>query len=215
MFENATPLHPVHLFEPRVECHYLPKKEKILSEKYLLPDFAFLHEGRPFASVYFGWNEEGITVQVRLKGEFNRAVYPDYLFGDAIELFIDTRDLKTSSGVTRFCHHFFFLPEAVEVEDEKVYAKEITHFRGEDRHDLASQILLHMDRQVKFRETIVTLRIAREALHGYDPAEYRKIGFTYRISRSGKSTQLFAVDDRDFAIEDHPNFWASLDLFRN
>ncbi len=54
--------------------------------------------------------------------------------------------------------------------------------------------------------------IPAHCLHGYDPDQFDRLGFTYRINRPGEEPQHFAVCSRDYQIEQQPSLWASLRL---
>jgi hypothetical protein len=114
MLEELLPLAPVHFFQIEIDCLH----GKRLLPKHRLPDLSSLNAQRPFADVFMAWHEDGISIRVDAKRSF-----------DKIEFFFDTRDVKERGFNTRFCHHFYFLPNEQE-------AGEVTRFRGEDRHDL-------------------------------------------------------------------------------
>ena len=107
----------------------LPKKNY---KKYLLADTSALCSEESFAEVAMGWHQQGLEIYVRIDEPFRQAHYPEVDRGDSIEVFVDTRDVKTASFNTRFCHHFFFLAEGIEGH----FAGEMTRFRTEDVHPL-------------------------------------------------------------------------------
>jgi hypothetical protein len=71
------------------------KSQESSSERgYQLPETSpFLGEEQ-FADVALAWHEGGIEVVIQVHQKFEGASYPKFEEGDAIELFIDTRDLK-------------------------------------------------------------------------------------------------------------------------
>src|SRR5438876_772192 len=127
--EDFTPLSPINFFQIIVSCHSIengkfPQLTLKNAQQFVLPDTSSLCNERHFADVALGWNLEGIAAWVKVHQPFQECHYPDLTQGDSVELCIDTRDVKTSGYNTRFCHHFFFLPEAVDGHQ----AAEITHF---------------------------------------------------------------------------------------
>ncbi len=217
MLEELAPLTPVNFFQLRFSCAALDAKSSFPALKktskggFLLPStYALCHE-ESFADVYMGWSPEGIEVLVAAVRPFIRTSYPELGRGDSVELFIDTRDVKTSGYNTRFCHHFFFLPETVEGRDKG----EITHFRTEDRHEWCDPELL----QVKSKETLsgyeLQIWIPRECLHGYDPEQFNRMGFAYRINRASGDPQHFSVVSEDYRIEEQPSLWSQCRLQKN
>ncbi len=100
------------------------------------------------------WHEGGIEVQIQVHQKFEGASYPKFDEGDAIELFIDTRDLKEAGFPTKFCHHFLILPQEV----QGVRALELTRFRNEDSHPLCDPEAIHVETEMTSKE--YTLKIS-------------------------------------------------------
>lgn len=208
-------LAPINFFEIRVKAPYhggkalssLTAKE---GKAFCLPDLSFLTSDESFGAVGLGWNEEGILIRAEIDKPFEAAFFPDVMEGDSLEIFIDTRDVKTSGFATRFCHHFVFLAE----ETDGKFGAEISRFRQEDSHPLCD----HNDLIVKPKRTknsyCLDIFIPASCLFGYDIAEFNRIGFTYRINRCGGLPQHFTVRSDDYRIEDQPSLWASVQLER-
>ncbi len=72
------------------------------------------------------------------------------------------------------------MPQAI----DGVAKGEKTHFRTEDSHPLCDPQLLQT--QVQLRKEGYDLRIFIPALclNGYDPKQFDRLGFTYRINRA-------------------------------
>lgn len=202
-------LSPLSFFQVGCDCRYLEGRAAELPKDrvaYLLPTTAFLSGEMAFAKVAMGWNEEGIALHIAIdRGEL-RCFFPEIVRGDSVELFIDTRDVKTSGYNTRFCHHFFFLPEAV----EGIQAAERTHFRGEDAHPLCEESLLQVSIEHRPASYAMKIFIPAQCLIGYDPSQFDRCGFTYRINRFGGTPQHFSAASDDYAIEQQPSLWSSM-----
>lgn len=211
-------LSPVSFFQISADCHCLGSRQKegfsLLNSskhaKYLLPDTSFLCHQNNFANVSMGWNKEGLELLVAAKQPFLRANHPEISRGDGVELFFDTRDVKTSGYNTRFCHHFFFLPEAV----EGVLAGEITRFRTEDRHEWCDARELKVTCTRKSNSYLLQIFIPSQCLYGYDPDQFDRLGFTYRINRADGDSQHFSVTSDDYQLEQQPSLWSSLKLVK-
>ena len=121
---------------------------------------------------------------------------------------IDTRDLKSAGFNTRFCHHFYFLAQAVEGQQ----AGEITHFRTEDRHPLCDSQALECQIKSSSKDYILQIFIPSQCLYGYDPKQFDRLGFTYRINRVGGHPQHFTVVSEEYQIDQQPSLWGSLRL---
>ncbi len=206
--EDSFALSPVNFFQLSVDCHYAAKG--LSEKKYLLPNTSQLCGDEYFAKVALGWNEQGLECLVEVSQPFHQAYYPVVTRGDSVELMVDTRDVKTSGYNTRFCHHFFFLPEAI----EGIQAGELTRFRTEDRHELCDPQDLKVKSQFTVRSYSMKIFIPSQCLVGYDPEQFDRLGFTYRINRSHEEPQHFSVVTSDFQIEQQPSLWSSLKLVK-
>lgn len=203
--EETVSLTPINFFQLQVDCHQVEKITPKNRHKYLLPLTSDLCGDWPFAEVAMGWNRDGLELSISVDQAVQRVSYPN---GDSVELFFDTRDVKTSGFNTRFCHHFFFLPEAVEGQQ----AGEITRFRGEETHELCDPNELAVKAALKSSGYMMLLFIPRSCLHGYDPDQFGRLGFTYRINRASGPPQHFSVVSDDYSIEQHPSLWSSVRL---
>lgn len=203
------PLVPIPFFRFRFP---LNKADAFpLEEKHLLSNLSTLNESSDELPFYMGWNQDGLFCEVHYpKQEFT--CYPTNIKeGDAIELFIDTRDNKEGNFPTKFCHHFLFFPEKV----EGIYGKELTKFRGDNTHDLAnSKDLIVKQRETKKRfkrGTAIEIFLPKEILYGFDPEQFARVGFTYRCHIAGEEPQLFSTSPQ-FSIEQNPSFFASFEM---
>lgn len=210
---------PVSFFQLILECRQLPDELKKsqspfrLSEKnfskYKLPSTASLTGDKEFASIALGWSFDGLEAYVKVDSPFLKASYPNVADGDSLELFIDTRDIKTSGYNTRFCHYFFFFPEPLEGR----HAGELTRFRSEDAHEPCDAQELKVKSLIKKNNYALQIFIPSSCLQGYDPRQYDRLGFTYRINHNGES-QHFSVISAEYQLEQQPSLWSSLKLIK-
>lgn len=190
MLDELVPLEPLHFFDLQLDVG-----QKLTP----LPDLLHSH----LAKVSMSWSFNGLNFLFDIETAFDEP-HPR---GDCVELFIDTRDLK-SSTVTQFCHHFLIFPEVVDGES----AREVTRFRSEERHPLAHPDLLSVkSSKVKGRRKM-EIFIPKEALFGYDPSRIRRLGFNYRVQEASGDWQVLSVSAEDFPIEQHPLLWATINL---
>lgn len=210
MFESELfSLNPVHFFALSCDCLYLSTKDQVPTlTGYALPLTQRLTREDAFAKIAIGWNEEGIGVQVQVNQPASESFYPEIEEGDSIELFFDTRDLKSVGFNTRFCHHFFFLPQAV----EGMTKGEKTRFRTEDNHLLCDPQALYCQTQLKKNNYQMKIFIPSQCLYGYDPRQFNRLGFTYRINRHKGKPQHFSVVSQDYQVDQQPSLWGSLIL---
>lgn len=210
ILEQLPALAPLEFFSIDGQLQYskTAPSSRIMRSRFTLPDTsAWLGEER-FADIAIAWNESGLFIDVHVDKAFEEAAYPRFEEGDAVELFFDTRDLKTAGFATRFCHQFLFLPQAV----QGIQAQELTHFRTEDTHPLCDAADLHVETTFGKKDYEMQIMIPAHCLCGYDPASFDRIGFTYRIHRFKGRPQHFALTSHHFSIEQHPRLWASFKL---
>ena len=211
--EDNLPLSPVNFFQISLECHRLPKGDfprlqGSTFKKHLLPDASVLCNQESFAEIAMGWNLEGIELSIKVDKPFDQAYYPQVEKGDSFELFLDTRDVKTSGYNTRFCHHFYFLPEGVEGH----HAGELTHFRTEDAHPMCDPEELKVLSKLRNGSYTLHLWIPKEVLHGYDPEQFKRMGFSYRVNRPRYESQHFSAKTSEYRIEEQPSLWSTMRL---
>ncbi len=192
------PLAPAQFCAFSWQCPYL-KGSLCPKGDYCLPSTGdWLHE-ELFATLYMGWNELGLSVFVSARGRTG---------ADSVELFFDTRDAKTKIYASKFCHQFLFTPD----EQNGTHGREITRFRGDDIHRLADPHDLSVAVESDDTSYTLTVHIPAASLHGYDPHQFPRLGFTYRISRAGAPAQHFSASSEEFAIDQYPSLWATIHL---
>lgn len=210
--DDFVPITPINFFQISFDCYKIPvgfpKFTAANFKKYEVPDTASLCAEPSFAKVAMGWNVEGLEFFIQVNQPAKRSNYPAITKGDGVELLIDTRDVKTAGFNTRFCHHFFFLPEAVDGH----VAEEITKFRTEDIHDLCNAKDLKLKTQIKHNSYILQIFIPTQCLYGYDPEQFDRLGFTYRINRPDGPSQHLSVVTDDYQIDQQPSLWSSVKL---
>ena len=214
MMDDLLPITPVNFFQVAAVIASLPNGkggfqiDSHLFSQYLLPDTSYLCDENSFAKVAIGWSKLGIELAVQAEAPTIRCSYPSFQSGDSVEVMIDTRDVKTSGYNTRFCHHFFFLPEAI----DGVQGGEITRFRTEDTHELCDPKELQVQTKKHADGYLLKIFIPAHCLHGYDPEQFNRLGFTYRINSATHRPQHFSVVGSEFQIEQQPSLWSTLQI---
>lgn len=207
-------LTPINFFQINLNCMELEKPFPSLikgkGNKYLLPSTAALTDDETFATFFMGWSKNGIELLISVEKPVESCFYPTITKGDSVELFFDTRDVKTSGFNTKFCHHFYFLPEIV--EGHKM--GEITKFRTEDAHELTDSSELELKVKSSSKGYSLEIFIPKQCLHGYDPEQFSQLGFTYRMNRFHGEPQHFSAVTAEYQIEQQPSLWSSLTLVK-
>lgn len=208
--ETLPSLCPINLFEVECDVPYIAfEKWQTLSSEANLPQTSFLFSQPSFADIAMGWNEEGIVFYAQVHKNFYKSYYPEIEKGDSLELMIDTRNMKHSSYNTRFCHHFFFLPQPV----DGVQAGEKTHFRTADSHPLCDPAALKVLYKQEKKGYSMHICIPQSCLYGYDPSQIPTIGLNYRINRYHNFPQEFSVASREYMhYAQMPSLWGNVHL---
>ncbi len=157
-----------------------------------------------FGEIMMGWNMQGLYLTVEVHQPFEHSSPTEVSRGDGIEIFIDTRDQK-SYNITRFCHHFIFLPVAV----DNVLSKEVTEFSIENKRKLADPIDLINNVTFNKKGYKMDICILEKALYQFNPIDIPTIGFTYLLHRNLGFSQYFSASPKEFKIEKVPRLWAS------
>ena len=207
ILDAISPFSPSSFFSLSLDIKYATNLAEIknLGNEYLLPDMSELLAEETFSSLFIAWNEEGIALQANIDKPFENNRASEYRKGDNLELFFDTRDLKSAGFPTRFCHHFLFLPHA----EEGSLASEITQFRTEDTHPLCDSRELKFDTVFNKKNYKIKIFIPSHCMHGYDPSSFNRIGFAYRVNRQMGRPQNFSVSSHYFAIEQQSGLWST------
>ena len=202
LLEAISPVLPLDCFAMQCKLLYAKNQPstKVMRKKFLLPSTSDLLHEIPFAEVAMAWNEQTIYCDLF----FDKLLEPT----DQVELFFDTRDLKTVSFTHRFCHQFLILPQRA---NDEPLAKEITVFRTEDVHPLCLAEDIQVDLQDNCRSYAMRITIPAHCLHGYDPLQFSRIAINYRL-RSKGSLQHFSSAYQ--LTEQHPRYWASCELIK-
>lgn len=202
-------LSPINFFQMSGECRcYTPDSFGKNKTKHSIPNTSELCNDECFAAISLAWALDGLHINVVIDQPYLQVTYPDVTQGDSVEIFVDTRDVKSSGYNTRFCHHFFFLPEAMSGHQ----CGEITRFRTDESHPLCNPEQLKVKSTIKNKCYEMQIFISSECLYGYDPKQFDRIGFAYRINRPDGPSQHFSAISEEYRIEQQPSLWSSMRL---
>ena len=207
MLEALPAISPISCFSlhfsiPLATDNFFNKKK--YREIDFLPNTHIASNQEIFGEIMMGWNRQGIYIIVEVHQPFEHSSATEVSRGDGIEIFIDTRDQK-SYNITSFCHHFIFLPVAV----DNVLSKEVTEFSVENKRKLADSIDLINNVTFSKKGYRMDICILEKALYKFNPIDIPTIGFTYLLHRRLGSPQYFSASPKEFKIEKVPRLWAS------
>lgn len=206
LLEIMDSIFPADFFECSAKVPYAKDKIDAIKTASLLPDVSSLLDEESFSSISLAWNEEFLMGFLKVEKPFESSSFPDYEKGDALEIFIDTRDNKKAGFASRYSHQFVFLAGTV----DGVVAQEITRFRSEDSHVLCDPTLIGLEMRLEKKGYSLFFTLPKEVLHGYDPLQFSRIGFSYRVHRYKDKPMHFPFSSKSFDPLQNPSLWASL-----
>lgn len=217
----SVPLLPARfLFRYSVPCRYRKplwnEAGLNLPDECLLPRLGELEGKKAFAELRVAWNEEGLAVSVRVEGKrqlpWCRDSRPDE--SDGLRIWIDTRDTHNVHRASRFCHQFMFMPAGSGRNLDEPFAEHLFISRARENPKPIRAGLLKVRRDKRTDGYLLEGYVPGTALNGWDPAEHRRLGFTYAVIDREIGTQTFACGT-EFPYHEDPSLWATLELTGN
>jgi hypothetical protein len=186
-----------------------------LSEGHRLPCFAELSGTKPFADVRLGWNEQGLAVNVTVRGKQQPPWCRDSRIDDSdgVQIFIDTRNTQNIHRASRFCHRFAFLPIGAGRKLDEPLAVLLAINRAKESPREMEAGALRMRCQRLPDGYAIEAFIPAGALTGFSPADQPAIGFSYAVIDRELGWQTFSVGPEMPFLED-PSLWGTLELTR-
>lgn len=186
-----------------------------LPEAHTLPSFGELEGRKLFADLRAAWNDKGMTFVLQVVGKpqapWCRLARKED--SDGLQLWIDTRDEHDIHRATRFCHHFYFLPEGGgPSHDQPVGVLAPIHRAKADPNEVVPGKLL-VQSTIRASGYALQAHIPASALTGFDPHEHPRLGFSYAVVDRQLGWQTFSVGF-ELPLTEDPSLWGSLDLVR-
>ncbi|HMP02181.1 MAG TPA: hypothetical protein PKD86_04640 [Gemmatales bacterium] len=166
-----------------------------------------------FADVRLAWNDQGLALQVEVRGKdlasAGSAERP--LGSDGLHLWIDTRDTRTIHRASRFCHQFYFLPVGGGADGADPAAGQVKIHRAQHDAPLAppGQLLLRV-RRLRGGYRLAAF-IPAAALQGFDPESHPRLGFYYLVKDAELGQQSLGLGP-EFPYWEDPSLWSILEL---
>ena len=180
------------------------------SDEFRLPELAVLDRSRePFASVYAGWREEGLYFGVHVTKPAAAEVKPDRpLRSDGLQLWVDTRDVRDAHRASRYCHHFFFHPGK---GSRKARGGQVRIRGARAQSSPCEPSELTVASRANQRGYRMEVQVPAHVLHGFDPEENRRLGFTYLVVDRKLGRQYWTADD-PLPVSYDPSLWGTIEL---
>ncbi|MFQ3651934.1 MAG: hypothetical protein SNJ75_16550 [Gemmataceae bacterium] len=210
------------LFRIAQPCRYAPGLPDDDEDLFQLPDtfglnsWTTLDGQAPFAEVRMAWNEDGLALQVEVRGKElplrGNASRPRQ--SDGVSLWLDTRDSRASHRASRFCHQFHFLPTGggADLDEAVVVQTKIARALADAPLADPGQVLL----RVQHRAGGYRLKawLPASVLSGYDPEQSRRLGVFWVVQDTELGTQA-SGPTTDLPYAEDPTLWGMLDLLRD
>jgi hypothetical protein len=204
-------------FNIAVPCRHRKTKPRIdgllkdWQKKFILPDMVAVDGRNAFAEFYLAWNDAGIYLAMEVKGKANPITVEENQFwtADCLEVWFDMRDARAMHHASLYCHQFVFLPPTGAKGEPLARQVDITRGSGKGQMDEPDGVTVAS----KKTESGYTLEaaISADALHGFDPVEHPRLGFTYHINDTHLGAQYWSIDKR-FRFMDNPSMWGTVIL---
>jgi hypothetical protein len=186
-----------------------------LPESCRLDNFAAMDGQTNFADVRLAWNENGIGLQVEVRGKEAppQGTADRPRSSDGVTLWLDTRGDRSFHRASRYCHQFHFLPAAVGPEkDEPVFVQSKIHRALQDAPFANSGDVLLRAEHIKSGYRIEAF-VSAAALTGFDPEEHPRLGFFYAVRDVEHGEQTLSVG-AEFPFADDPSLWSTLEMVK-
>ncbi|MBN2478826.1 MAG: hypothetical protein JXA94_01220 [Parachlamydiales bacterium] len=208
MFDNISSIKALNFLDLKISVNKITSLSMLINKNNLLPSFEKFLNQEKFADVYMAFSKDGIYFYFEVSHPFSKINFEEYRRGDSVEIFIDTRSLKTQGYITKFCHHFVFFPE----EKKGHQAKEVTKFRIDDMHKIADPNDFIVSSKIKPQSYFIEAFLPNKVLFGFNLNERNNISFCYRINRYLQPAQTFNISLDEHIIEKSPHLWAEISL---
>ncbi|WP_437194436.1 hypothetical protein [Planctomicrobium sp. SH527] len=170
--------------------------------------------GEPeFAKLALAWNPEGLAIEaiVTLPERTKNKKSKEFTDEGSLLIWIDTRDTQSQHRASRFCHQFVASTQGGGDDEDEPQVRQLPVPRArEDAPEVDPEGLLTEAEQLDDGYRLAVW-LPREALHGFDPATQKRLGFMVAIHDKAMGMQTLTVNT-EFPIDSDPSLWVSLEL---
>ena len=183
--------------------------------RYLVPPLVELEDERPFADVYWAWNEQGMYVAFDVPGRSSPPTCdPTHWWKkDGVRICIDTRDARDNKRATRFCHFFYVLPRGGGAGGREPVVGLHRMSRAKESPPAVDVRLIKVGVRTDRTGWSMGVAIPAACLNGWDPAEHARIGVFYKVKDTQLGVQHLTVND-ELGWNTDPSTWATGVLVR-
>lgn len=177
-----------------------------------LPDLAAVDGSPGYATVFMAWDAGGLYFALTVSGKDKVACdrrRPHK--GDALFLWVDTRDVRDALRAGRFCHHFIALPRGAGPGGSHATAWQSPIHRAREQAPICQPSQLAVASSARKDGYALELALSADVLNGYDPNECARLGMTYMITDVDHGQQLWNVPPH-LPFGHDPSTWAAIEL---
>lgn len=199
-------------------CPFRPEPPKIngnlrdWDDAYKLPDLMGVEGMQSFATFYMAWNDDGLYLGVEVKKKTRYKLDPkNFTEGDCLELFLDTRDVKDTHRANRYCYRFYFLPGGRGSQGKQPIGRQTSIDNAREQAPPCPEEAIEMGLRRLKRSYQMEIKIPAAGLHGFQPREFDRLGFTYLLHDSELGLQSWSAG-RDQATATDPSTWGTVEF---
>lgn len=187
-----------------------------LSAAHELPYPGALEGGKPFATLFAAWNEQGLGLAVEV-GDKRRSPVASVNrpeFADGLHVWLDTRNTHNIHRASRFCHRFVLAPTGGGRKQDEPFALGLPIPRAREDAPRNAADSIRVRAKVASKGYRLEAWLPAESLTGFDPLLFPKLGF-YAIVRDGDHAGVQPLTvGAEFPVDGDPSLWSTLDLVR-
>ncbi len=182
-------------------------------EHNLVFDLMHLRNTKPFADVYFSWDDDNLYIGLNVTGKKKPVDVDTTSFWrkDCLEVWIDCRNDKTQRRYTEHCHQFFFLPKGRKANKELATAGECKQPGSPVQETIFDHEEIEVASVIGRGEYSLEARIPKSVIPTYNPTEHPVIGFNYHLNDVDKRAQWWSCGT-DFPRHIDPSTWGAVEL---
>ena len=181
------------------------------TDDHLLPRIA-LEDPQPYATVWAGWSTSGLGLAFRVPRTRAPRVLPKRpTEGDCIEIYIDTRDVRTAHRASRYCHKFVVAPAGGPGRGRLPLFEHQEIPRALGMPPQVEADAVKIGARVTERQYTLEMFLPAAALNGYDVEENRRLGLAYLIRDIENGVQSWPHGEV-LPVGMDPSLWATVEL---
>ena len=181
------------------------------SEGHRLPAVG-LEESETYAEAWAGWSPEGLWFAVRVpRSKAPRVIPKRPEQGDCVELYVDTRDVRSAHRAGRYCHKFVLAPVGGPGRGTRPFFEHQPIHRALMDPPMGPAEMVDVASSVVADQYVIELHLPAAALSGFDVEISRRLGLAYIVHDIEHEPQNWP-HPRVLPQGTDPSLWATIVL---